>query len=899
MFISLAFVDSLMPVFFSFFLPWGKRQQTDRHKNQELPAKFKPTASDHCSSARRIQSYLSEDSDSQDSSDFRKYPGINIKPVPVPGKESSNTFNRFPGVNIKPVTKSDQAEKAFARFPGVNIKPVTKPGKESSPPPDGIDTKSNKFLSDFLAKRGISSSVIKQKDSRSPSPDQPERSSKSVSDFLSSRGISTSVVSQVDTRRKSNSKSPSPNPQSKPSFKSSTPNPPVSKILPLSVSSLLSSRGISLSKKEDPSSDLENSSEDSRTPSPNFSSSILASTSISIKGLAQPTKESLGEHNTTLQKAEELNLNSRSIVLTPISSENISKTSIGESTDQVNTNFPPCSESLSSPPKPQATVVNLKRCTECSLVFQNGAKLRQHILSSHSASRSATKNSEVDIVRCPECQIPFSSKSLLDKHFAARHLNKSASPLEFKEAAGPSGFSHVRSPTGLKGKPNKLIRRCRVCKIKKFPDYLKFHAHHLVHINGTEAVVKLERSSRAKILAAQPPPPAKLTKTGEIAKKRGRKPKKDKDKEGYSKDKDFSVGNLKIDIKLPARSESTRVKRQSSLLSKGMTLFADSDEFESEFEELPDLVSKKAAEKDKKLTMTESNENSVENDNTAQHNGNNSNDALFNGGSGGNNVMNTPSPPNTFNTNSNSNDASNAESANALVVDEASRDESPIPPQSPATSEHNNSTSFENAFNDPANLDFDTNIDSVRPPSTYQPQFESYTEDWLQEYDQGPRIAAAMGTTTTAGSGNSNQSNSSIDQQQDASQSSNSQMGIFSQEMLGGNQSNETPSSSFNGQLAAQNTDNIYSNATQQHDSTYNSNNQQQDAASYASSNQAATNYAADQTATSYANSNQAASSYSNGSQEGASYNNQSSPSSGYSSSPANHQVSFVCLYTI
>ena len=109
MFISLAFVDSLMPVFFSFFLPWGKRQQTDRHKIQELPAKFKPTASDHCSSARRIQSYLSEDSDSQDSSDFRKYPGINIKPVTVPGKESSNTVNRFPGVKIKPVTKSDQA----------------------------------------------------------------------------------------------------------------------------------------------------------------------------------------------------------------------------------------------------------------------------------------------------------------------------------------------------------------------------------------------------------------------------------------------------------------------------------------------------------------------------------------------------------------------------------------------------------------------------------------------------------------------------------------------------------------------------------------------------------------------------------------------------------------------
>lgn len=130
-------------------------------------------------------------------------------------------------------------------------------------------------------------------------------------------------------------------------------------------------------------------------------------------------------------------------------------------------------------------------------------------------------------------------------------------------------------------------------------------------------------------------------------------------------------------------------------------------------------------------------------------------------------------------------------------------------------------TSFNNYNNQQLNFGADTAAD--RPPSTYQPQFESFPGDWFNEYESGSRIAAAMTGSSSEGadpndrSGYDNSSNSndtpfgsedarnnrtspftnntsSSDASKELpSHSSNDRDGLFSQAVLGGepNQGND------------------------------------------------------------------------------------------------------------
>ncbi|XP_018010461.1 uncharacterized protein LOC108667873 isoform X2 [Hyalella azteca] len=440
------------------------------------------------------------------------------------------------------------------------------------------------------------------------------------------------------------------------------------------------------------------------------------------------------------------------------------------------------------------SVQSSRRCLECNAVFENGAKLRLHILSSHSArpassdvASSVAESSTGDkdnvrpcvtkpahFIKCSVCHLPFTNTYYLQKHRIEVHsLPKPSNNGESDEAV-----------PRVKPRPFKLVWRCRRCSIKRFSTFRLFESHHLAHIKAVNAGIRLEKLSPAEVQKfTGVGPKVKKQLTG---RKKGRKPNVKRAK-GYDSDADFTVAGakLKLTITQPREGSNRRNKRSSFFTSAMSHLLADSDGegFEGEFEEdLPDLHTlptgralPSAANKSldslsgptsgQEFMRIEASEGTEQYNKTREESpgGTHTGEA----GTPDEGFDDNPDDPESIGSvpetsmgHSDSSNFGDETSAGAGAAD--ARQQSPVYDDSGnLQSEHITDKSsgngeFDNAFNNPANLNFDNESEGERPPSTYQPQFESFTGDWFQEYESGPRIAAAMAGTGAEGESSEN-----------------------------------------------------------------------------------------------------------------------------------------------
>ncbi|ROT63808.1 hypothetical protein C7M84_018284, partial [Penaeus vannamei] len=378
------------------------------------------------------------------------------------------------------------------------------------------------------------------------------------------------------------------------------------------------------------------------------------------------------------------------------------------------------------------------QCWVCGASFQDVALLRDHLALFHA---------HVQVYSCPLCPADYSSESLLNEHFQNNHVVKDSTEEQNSDTSAPSKVVKApvrqRSNNNTKAKRPSQVRRkpilwCVRCKINRFATKHDFETHHVGHIHERELQVRLVRLSAAQLQRVKVDSVGgrrsssgfKLKlRISKVGRGRGRKRREVRI---VSNEEGMSESHNSLEDQEGTEAESFEQEEAEAGEEAGIPERAGSGEGESEGEEEDGLASEEAENQ-------EGGEHSPGHDDT-------------------NRESHQDYEPEEQ-------DSREGHSGEQQHQDEEEEEAASAPHQKEAQADYQqekqgdgegavgtgeNSEGFSSDFGE-QELAFGTAGPSEAPPSTYQPQFESFpTSDWFSEYESGPRIAAAMAGATTA-----------------------------------------------------------------------------------------------------------------------------------------------------
>ncbi|XP_053648778.1 AF4/FMR2 family member lilli-like isoform X1 [Cherax quadricarinatus] len=384
------------------------------------------------------------------------------------------------------------------------------------------------------------------------------------------------------------------------------------------------------------------------------------------------------------------------------------------------------------------------QCWECGATFQDVALLRDHLALFHA---------HVLTYSCRLCPVIFPSQTLLAHHFSSCHVvgdptasartqhpvTRQITPLVPQLQTGEAQLPKKETEFVSKGNESCKERQkedlwCIHCRINQFASEKEFEAHHLGHVRQKTLKVRLRRLTAAELKRAKVEPGRKRRrssiklklKISKVGRGRGRKRREVQivNNEGMSENHNSfqEQHRLEAEAREPEVADGTEESRvpeekeESGGDSEGDREASGSPSEQRDTEDqveqnLPsghdDLDSGREQdyeqeEQDSQQDDSEQQEQDQEKEEEA---------------------------------------ASSQQKETQGNYQEASGS---------ADQAENSSGSFNAGFGE-QELGFGNAGSSEAPPSTYQPQFESFpTSDWFSEYESGSRIAAAMAGATAA-----------------------------------------------------------------------------------------------------------------------------------------------------
>ncbi|XP_042869204.1 AT-rich interactive domain-containing protein 1A-like isoform X2 [Penaeus japonicus] len=400
-------------------------------------------------------------------------------------------------------------------------------------------------------------------------------------------------------------------------------------------------------------------------------------------------------------------------------------------------------------PQPDRQVVGeCGQCWECGASFQDVALLRDHLALFHA---------HVQVYSCPLCPADYASESLLNEHFKSSHVVEDSAEGPNSDLSSSSSDSAraglfqsdsdvAKAPVRQRANNNartKQARRkpilwCVRCKINKFATKQDFETHHVGHIYERKVQVQLVRLSAAQlkrvkvdsVRGRRSSSGFKLKlRISKVGRGRGRKRREVRI---VSNEEGMSESHNSLEDQEGTEAESLEQEETEAGEEGGIPERTGSGEGESEGEEEDGLASEEAEnqeEGDHSPGYDEANRDEhqdyepEEQDSREGHSGQQQQQ-----------------------------DEEEEEAAASSHQKEAQADyqQEKQGGEQGAVGTAESSEGFSSDFSE-QELAFGTAGPSEAPPSTYQPQFESFpTSDWFSEYESGPRIAAAMAGATTA-----------------------------------------------------------------------------------------------------------------------------------------------------